>query len=523
MRLVTSIADMKEVSRQVHVAGKSLALVPTMGALHDGHLSLVRQARRQCDTVVVSIFVNPIQFVAGEDFSGYPRNLEQDLELLRPFKVDVAFAPKVTELYSPAFDTFVEPGKIALPLEGASRPGHFRGVATVVLKLLNIVKPDIAYFGQKDLQQALVVRRLIEDLNLDLRQVVCPTVRDREGLACSSRNATLSEEERRAALVLYRSLRRAEEVAHHGEAEAGKILAEMQAVIQAEPLARLDYLAIVEPARLQPIERVVPGSVALAAARVGPARLIDNTIFGPPGASPELLLQLALAAPYFAPASARIPGFETETLRLRIDQCRDCAAVSSVLIPPREFMVKYLKRDYPDLNAVQVLVIGRDSPINPANFLYHDPALRHRFAEGLYELLGVKSFEEFKFRFALTDALRCHATGSRAPEKAMAYCARHLRDEFALFPALEAVVVLGEDAYLQFQHHILGRKEREFKPFSELLQEKGWSAEEVELPGHGLRRVRVLYCYHPTFGYKRSPSIASVLKSETPSGQDIAR
>jgi pantoate--beta-alanine ligase len=296
MRLIASITDMQGLSRQTHAAGKSLALVPTMGALHDGHLSLVRQARRQCDVVVVSIFVNPTQFGRGEDFSRYPRSLEKDLELLGWHKVDATFAPTVAEMYPEGLETFVEPGEIAALLEGTARPGHFRGVATVVLKLFNIVRPDVAYFGQKDFQQALVVRGLVEDLNLGVRLVISPTVRELDGLAMSSRNAYLNLEERAAALVLYRSLRHAEELVHTGQTETRKLLDEMRKVFAVEPRAQLDYAAIVDPARLQPVARVTAGCVALVAARVGTTRLIDNLIFGPPGASPETLLQLALTA-----------------------------------------------------------------------------------------------------------------------------------------------------------------------------------------------------------------------------------
>jgi pantoate--beta-alanine ligase len=296
MRLITSIAEMQGLSRQTHAAGKPLGLVPTMGALHDGHLSLVRQARQQCDVVVVSIFVNPTQFGRGEDLSLYPRTPEKDRELLGWHKVDAAFAPSAAEMYPEGFETFVEPGEISKPLEGTARPGHFRGVATVVLKLFNIVRPDVAYFGQKDFQQALLVRRLVEDLNLGVRLVISPIVRELDGLAMSSRNAYLSWEERAAALVLYRSLRHAEELVHTGVTETAKLLEEMRKVFAVERRAKLDYVAIVDPLRFHPAARVTAGCVALVAARVGTTRLIDNLIFGPPGASPETLLQLALTA-----------------------------------------------------------------------------------------------------------------------------------------------------------------------------------------------------------------------------------
>jgi pantoate--beta-alanine ligase len=511
MRLITSIADMKAFSRQVRTAGKSLALVPTMGALHDGHLSLVRQARSQCDVVILSIFANPTQFGPGDDFERYPRTLDQDMELARPFKVEGVFAPSVAEMYPEGFETFIEPGEIALPLEGTSRPGHFRGVATVILKLFSIVRPDVAYFGQKDFQQALIVRRLVKDLNLDVRLVICPLVRDPDGLAKSTRNAYLSAEDRVAALALSRGLQRAQELVHTGETDASKIVENIRKVIAAEPRVKLDYAVIVEPSRLLPVERVAAGSLALVAARVGETRLIDNLIFGPAGANSELLLRLALTASPDTDTRTRIPGLETETLRLRIESCRDCAAITSILLPPREFLSKYVKRDYPDLNTVRVAVIGRDAPIRAENFLYYDPNMANRFVSALYELLGVQDFVEFRRRFVLTDAIRCHSSSSRVPEKAMENCSRHLRGELNLFPNLDSFVVLGEDAYWQFQRLILARTDREFKPLGAVLGEQGWAKEEVRIPLAGERVMRAFYCYHPTYGYKHSPSIAQML------------
>jgi pantoate--beta-alanine ligase len=264
-----------------------------MGALHEGHLSLVRQAQAQCEVAVVSIFVNPTQFGPTEDFARYPRNPQEDLELLRRFGVDVVFAPSSAEIYPAGFATFLDPGHIATVFEGAIRPGHFRGVATVVLKLFNIVRPDIAFFGQKDFQQVAVIRRLVEDLNLPVRIAVCPIVREADGLARSSRNVYLNEEERKAALVLFRSLQRAEEIAQSGETDAHKLLEEMRKTFAAESRVHLDYVAIVNPGTLEPVTRVIPGSVALVAARLGSVRLIDNLIFGPPGSTPESRLQLA--------------------------------------------------------------------------------------------------------------------------------------------------------------------------------------------------------------------------------------
>lgn len=511
MRAIGSISEMQSFSREVHARGRSLALVPTMGALHEGHCSLVRHAKRQCDVIVVSIFVNPTQFDSKHDLERYPRNLEKDLELLSPFKIDAVFAPSATEMYPGGFTTSVDPGEVARPLEGAHRPGHFRGVATVVVKLFNIVRPDVAYFGQKDFQQALVIRRLIEDLNLDSRLVISPIIRDADGLAVSSRNVHLDAEERRAALVLCRSLKRAEQVAQSGEADAGKIRAEMEKLFAAEPRVELEYAALADPVRLEPVERVTPGCVALVAARVGKARLIDNLIFGPPGASPDLLLQLALTAQSLVNTQALIPGFKTEAVRRSIEACRECAAVTSILLPPREFLVQYIKTMYPDLNAPRGAVIGRDSPGNADNFLYRNPEASTRFARGLFELLGVKDFAEFKARFVLTDAIRCHATGPHVPEKALAYCSRHLREELKLFPNLEMLVVLGDDAYWQCHRYLLERSDREFKPFNELLGERGWALEKARVPALSERAMRIFYCYHPTYGYKRSPSIAAWL------------
>jgi pantoate--beta-alanine ligase len=438
--------------------------------------------------------------------------LEKDLELLRPYKLDAVFAPEAEEMYPQGFETFLDPGRVAAPLEGAARPGHFRGVATVVLKLFHIVEPDVAYFGQKDFQQVLVIRRLVEDLNLSVRLVICPIVREPDGLALSSRNALLNPEERQAALVLHRSLRRAEELAHAGQSEAGVILEQMRQVFAAEPRAELDYAALVDPASLEPVERVTSGCVALVAARVGPARLIDNLILGPPGAPPEMLLQLALRGRVVADSRARVPGFETAALRRKVEACRDCAALASMRLPPREFLAMYLARDYPDLNAVRIAVIGRDAPLHSENFLYREPEKPHRFTAGLFALLGVENFAEFKSKFVLTDAVRCHAMGPRVPEKALAHCARHLREELKLFPNLEKIVVLGEDAYWQFQTQVLGLTSAAIRPYGELLKNQGWARETHQLALLGDRRVQVIYCHHPTLGYQRSPSLAALLE-----------
>jgi len=510
-RLITSLPELQNYVRELHARGRSLALVPTMGALHEGHQSLIRRAKQQCDAVMVSIFVNPTQFHLDGDFASYPRDLEKDAEILRALNVDGIFAPLEEDIYPPGFDTFVQPGRLAAPLEGASRPGHFRGVTTVVLKLFNLVQPDVAYFGQKDFQQVQIIRRLVEDLNLNVRLVICPTVRDADGLALSSRNALLSPEARKAAAVLHRCLSRGAALVQEGEVCANILLKAMQEVVEEEPLVALDYMALINPSLLEPVERVSAGTVGLIAARVGTVRLIDNLIFGPPGASPDLLLQLAFAARPVIDPGARIPGLETEVLCRRIETCRDCAAISSVMIPPREFLSRYLKRDYPDLNRVHVAVIGRDAPMDPDHYLYKHAERSARFATALYALVGVQDFQQFKKSFVLTDALRCHVQSEHIPEKALTYCARHLRDELKQFPNLQAVVVLGEDAYLQFQKDVLERRRDQIKPFAEILKPEGWAEEDVSIPLLPTGTIHAIYSYHPTMGYKHSPSIASAL------------
>jgi pantoate--beta-alanine ligase len=295
IRTLTTVAEMSGFAAEARTRAGRLGLVPTMGALHEGHLSLVRQAKSQCQVVVVSIFVNPAQFGPAEDFARYPRHLENDLERLHCLGVDAAFAPESREIYPPGFSNYVDPGRLATLYEGALRPGHFRGVATVVLKLFNIVQPHLAFFGQKDFQQVVILRRLVEDLNVPVRIVVGPTVREADGLAMSSRNAYLNAEDRQAALVLRRSLERAEAMTQAGEEMGEKVLEEMRGSFAAEPRAQLDYAAIVNPASLEAVERVAPGTVALLAARVGGVRLIDNLIFGAPGTSPESRLSLVFA------------------------------------------------------------------------------------------------------------------------------------------------------------------------------------------------------------------------------------
>lgn len=251
--------------------GSTVGLVPTMGALHEGHLSLVRESRRRDARTVATIFVNPTQFVAGEDFESYPRDLDRDLERLQREGVHAVFAPEVEEMYPPGGSTAVRPPRVAEPLEGRHRPGHFEGVATVVTKLFNIAAPDRAYFGQKDAQQLAVIRALCRDLAFPVEVVACPIVRAEDGLALSSRNAYLDPAERKAATCLYRALRSAREAFAAGQRDPGALRARLRDVVGAEPLARPDYAEVVDPATF-----LSPGPLAVLAVRIGRARLIDN-------------------------------------------------------------------------------------------------------------------------------------------------------------------------------------------------------------------------------------------------------
>jgi pantoate--beta-alanine ligase len=257
--------------------GKSLGLVPTMGALHAGHASLVDASRRECDITLATIFVNPTQFGPNEDFSRYPRTLEADLELLVQHGADAAFSPPAEEIYRPGDSTFVEVGNVAEPWEGAFRPGHFRGVATIVLKLFNLTQPDLAFFGQKDFQQSLVVRRMVADLDLPIQIRVCPTVREPDGLAMSSRNRYLSPPERERALAISQSLRMARELVQSGTRDAQAILARMREQIEAQQM-KIDYVALADPETLASVNHIDRPVVALVAARLGTTRLIDNEL-----------------------------------------------------------------------------------------------------------------------------------------------------------------------------------------------------------------------------------------------------
>jgi len=269
---------MKQVARQARAEGRLVGLVPTMGALHEGHLSLMRAAQQRCQPVVVSIFVNPKQFGPSEDLEKYPRQMEADRTLLESLQVSHLFAPTAAEMYPDGFRTYVNVEGLGERLEGRSRPGHFRGVSTVVLKLFEIVQPHFAYFGRKDAQQARVIRQMVRDLNLDTEVVVCPVVREPDGLATSSRNAYLKGEERRAATVLYRALDAARQEIAHGERDAVRLVAVMRQVIGAEPLASADYVEIVDADTFEPVVRLRRTCLALLAVFVGSTRLIDNML-----------------------------------------------------------------------------------------------------------------------------------------------------------------------------------------------------------------------------------------------------
>jgi len=277
VRTVRTVAELRDRLRAERKAGRTIGLVPTMGAFHDGHVSLMEQARAQTDVVVVSLFVNPTQFGPSEDLTAYPRDEARDAAIAQEAGVDVLFAPSVEEVYPDGFQTTVTVGALAEPLEGAQRPGHFDGVATVVTKLLNMVGPDVAFFGQKDAQQALIVRRVVRDLDIPVRIEVCPTVREPDGLAMSSRNAYLAPPERERAIALRRALDAAEQAVAAGERDAAAVASAAQAAMapyEVEP----EYLALVSSDTLQPVDRIDGEILVALAARVGRARLIDNTL-----------------------------------------------------------------------------------------------------------------------------------------------------------------------------------------------------------------------------------------------------
>lgn len=279
MEIINRKQRMASLARKLRRENKTIGFVPTMGALHEGHLRLVEEARQMCDVVIVSIFVNPTQFNDKKDLDKYPRDLTTDAALLTEYQVDYIFTPDEEEIYPAGFSTYVYVENLTETLEGASRPGHFRGVATVVTILFNTIRPDFAFFGQKDAQQVAVIRRLTTDLGFDTEIVVIPIVREESGLAMSSRNALLSPEERQRASIIYKGLREAKLAARNGERNAANLAEIVRQTIETEPLAQVDYVAVVDNETLEPIEKIGENAVLIAvAARFGTVRLIDNTV-----------------------------------------------------------------------------------------------------------------------------------------------------------------------------------------------------------------------------------------------------
>lgn len=281
MKIITTVKEMQRYVKHNYKRGRRIALVPTMGYFHEGHAMLMREARAAYERVVVSIFVNPLQFGQGEDFAQYPRDMKRDLAIARECRVNVVFAPTSEELYQGGYSTFVEEERLSKKLCGAFRPGHFRGVATVVAKLFNIVRPHTAYFGQKDAQQCAVIRKMVADLNYPIHVVVMPTVREKSGLACSSRNRYLNAREKKEAAILNASLEKAREMVRAGVSEPQAILGAVRGSIETAPLIRVEYLEAVDPDTLERVTRVDRRTLLAVAARVGATRLIDNIILEP--------------------------------------------------------------------------------------------------------------------------------------------------------------------------------------------------------------------------------------------------
>lgn len=277
MKTVETIAKMRQERSRL---SEPLGFVPTMGYLHEGHLSLVRRAREENLTVVVSIFVNPTQFGPGEDFVSYPRDTQRDLAMLEPY-TDIVFMPSAEEFYPPDYDSWVDIEGITDVLEGARRPGHFRGVATVCTKLFNIIQPTRAYFAQKDAQQLLVIKKMVKELNMPLEIVTCPTVRESDGLAMSSRNVYLNKEERQAATVLYRALMLAEQLYSSGERDANTLRRRLTEMIESEPLAETDYVSVANTETLKELDKIENKALVSMAVRIGKTRLIDNMVVEP--------------------------------------------------------------------------------------------------------------------------------------------------------------------------------------------------------------------------------------------------
>jgi pantoate--beta-alanine ligase len=284
------MAWMKEYARGLRAEGRVIGLVPTMGALHEGHTALVARARKECSRVIASVFVNPKQFGPNEDYKKYPRDLEKDAEKLAAVGVDALFAPETADIYPAGFRTYVNVEGISERLEGRSRPGHFRGVSTIVLKLFEIVLPHFAYFGRKDAQQVRIISEMVRDLNLDAQIVVCPVIREADGLALSSRNAYLSAEERKAATVLHRALVAARDELSRGVRDAMQLQTAMRRILEAEPLAQVDYAEIVSADTFEPVVRVARPCYAVLAVFIGKTRLIDNLLIEPVSAGSEDLL-----------------------------------------------------------------------------------------------------------------------------------------------------------------------------------------------------------------------------------------
>lgn len=280
MKFIPDLGKLSIATAKVKLFKRRIGFIPTMGALHAGHFSLINQARKENDIVVVSIFVNPAQFGPGEDFKKYPRSLKKDIESCRKLGVDLLFLPDKNDMYPEGYSTFVNVDNLSDVLCGVNRPGHFRGVSTVVAKLLNIVRPDVLYLGQKDAQQAVIISRMIKDLNYSVKVKVMPTVRHEDGLALSSRNAYLSKNERAAAVVLFKALQLAEFLIGNGQRNSSRIISRMKQLIEKNKLSRIDYIAIVEPEQLKEIKRVEPGCLVVLAVKIGKTRLIDNTIIG---------------------------------------------------------------------------------------------------------------------------------------------------------------------------------------------------------------------------------------------------
>lgn len=280
MRVIESPRAMQQTAEKLRNKGKILAFVPTMGYLHEGHLSLMREGRRRADIVIASVFVNPTQFGPQEDLASYPRDFERDCALMESAQVDIVFHPRAEEMYPDGYQTYVTVERVSQPLCGRSRPHHFRGVATVVAKLFNIVKPHVALFGWKDFQQVVVIRRMVQDLNFDVEIIGCPTVRESDGLAMSSRNTYLNAEERREALGIKQALDEACALVRAGERETAAVLARVRQVLAARPKVRIDYVELRHPETLEDIERIEGPALLAIAAFVGRTRLIDNCLLG---------------------------------------------------------------------------------------------------------------------------------------------------------------------------------------------------------------------------------------------------